>query len=75
MPTRKLLMAADVAEPEVNVTALPKEPPVSENWTVPVAVPAPGETAATVAVNVTDCPKTEGVVEANAVVVVMVATV
>ena len=75
MPTPKLVIAADVAEPEVNVTALPKETPPSENWTVPVAVPAPGETAATVAVNVTDCPKTEGVVEANAVVVVMVATV
>ena len=75
MPARKLVIAVDVAEPEVNVTALPKGTPSPKNWTVPVAVPAPGETAATVAVNVTDCPKTEGVVEANAVVVVMVATV
>jgi hypothetical protein len=37
--------------------------------TVPVAVPAPGETALTVAVKVTDSPNTEGVVEANVVVV------
>jgi hypothetical protein len=29
--------------------------------TVPVGVPAPGATAATVAVNVTDWPKTDGV--------------
>ena len=39
------------------------------NVTVPVAVPAPGETAATVAAKVTDSPNTEGVVEANVVVV------
>jgi len=36
---------------------------------VPVDVPAPGETAATVAVKVIDSPKTEEVVEANVVVV------
>ncbi len=46
-------MAAEVAEPEVSVTE-PREVTPSKNWTVPVAVPAPGETAATVAVNVTD---------------------
>ena len=39
------------------------------NVTVPVAVPAPGVTAATVAVKVTDSPKTEGVVEVTVVVV------
>ena len=33
------------------------------NVTVPVAVPAPGEAAATVAVNVTDCPVEEGLTE------------
>ena len=37
--------------------------------TVPEAVPAPGEFAATVAVKVTDWPKTEALVMANAVVV------
>ena len=47
-------MAAEVAEPEDIVTAVPMALPLSKNWTVPVAVPAPGETGATVAVNVTD---------------------
>ncbi len=67
-------MAAEVAEPEVKVIAEPMALPLSKNWTVPAAVPAPGETAATVAVNVTDCPKTEGVVEANVVVVLALLT-
>jgi len=31
--------------------------------TVPVGVPVPGATAVTVAVNVTDCPKTDGFAE------------
>jgi len=44
------------------------------NVTVPPAVPAPGAVVATVAVNVTDCPKTEGVVEANVVVVLALFT-
>ena len=61
-------MAAEVAEPEVSVTE-PSESEPSKNSTDPLAVPAPGAVAATVAVKVTDCPKTEGVVEANAVVV------
>ena len=34
--------------------------PASLNVTVPVGVPAPGATAATVAVNVIDWPKTDG---------------
>jgi hypothetical protein len=38
----------------------PIGPPPSRNVTVPVGVPAPGGTAATVAVKVTDWPKTEG---------------
>jgi hypothetical protein len=59
-----------VAVPNVRVPA-PKRVAPSKKLTVPVAVPAPGETAATVAVKVTDCPKTEGLVEdVNAVVVV-----
>ena len=45
------------------------------NVTVPPAVPAPGAVAATVAVNVTDCPKTEGFTEdVNAVVVLALLT-
>ncbi len=69
MLTPKLVIAADVAEPEVSVTE-PSESEPSKNSTDPVAVPAPGETAATVAVKVTDCPKSEGFTEdVNAVVV------
>ena len=68
MLTPKLVIAAEVAEPADSVT-VPREVTPSKNSTDPVAVPTPGETGATVAVNVTDCPKTEGVVEANVVVV------
>jgi hypothetical protein len=35
----------------------------SLNTTVPVGVPVPGEVALTVAVNTTDCPNTDGLVE------------
>jgi hypothetical protein len=35
----------------------------SRNVTVPDGLPAPGATAVTVAVKVTDCPKTEGLAE------------
>jgi len=62
-------MAAEVAEPETNVT-VPKEVTPSKNSTDPVAVPALGAVAATKAVKVTAWPKTEGFTEdANAVVV------
>jgi len=63
-------MAAEVAEPEVKVTE-PSEVEPSKNSTVPFAVPAPGEPAATVAVKVTDWPKTEGFAEDVKVVVVL----
>ena len=67
-------MAADVAEPELNVT-VPREVTPSKNSTVPVAVPAPGETALIVAVKVIDSPKTEGLTEdVNAVVVLALLT-
>ena len=57
-------MAAEVAEPEVSVT-IPREVEPSKNWTVPVGVP---EEPVTVAVKVTDCPKTDVFTEdANAV--------
>ena len=42
----------------------------SLNVSVPVGVPAPGATAATVAVNVTDCPRFEGLRDEVTVVVV-----
>ncbi len=44
-------MAAEVAEPEDSVT-IPREVTPLKNSTDPVAVPAPGETGATVAVGV-----------------------
>ena len=66
-------MAADVAEPELKVT-VPSEVTPSKNSTVPVAVPASGAVAATVAVKVIDSPKTEGVVAANVVVVLALLT-
>ena len=74
MLTPKLVIAAEVAEPEDSVIAEPMALPLSKNWTDPVAVPAPGETGATVAVKVTDCPKTEGFTEDVNVVVVGAAT-
>ncbi len=63
-------MAAEVAEPEVSVTAEPMALPLSKNWTDPVAVPAPGAVAATVAVKFTDWPKSEGFTEDVKIVVV-----
>jgi hypothetical protein len=62
-----------VAVPDVRVPVPMMVEPFL-NVTVPPAVPAPGETAATVAVKVTDSPNTEGVVEANAVVVLALFT-
>jgi len=53
-----------VAVPPDNVTGDPKLLPSITNWTVPVRVPEPGATALTVAVNVTDWPNTDGLVEA-----------
>ena len=74
MLTPKLVIAAEVAEPELKVT-VPKEVAPSKNSTVPVAVPAPGETGLIVAVKVTDSPKTEGLTEdVNAVVVLALLT-
>ena len=51
--------------------AVPSEVVPLKNWMVPVGVPAPGLTACTVAVKVTDCPKTGVVVEGTSVVVVL----
>ncbi|GAA5610954.1 hypothetical protein Spla01_02101 [Streptomyces platensis] len=45
-------------------------PPLMTKVTVPVGVPAPGATGATVAVKVTDCPTTDGSGDEMTVVVV-----
>jgi len=42
---------------------LPSVVDPSLNVTVPVGVPEPGAAAVTVAVNVTDCPKTDGLTD------------
>ena len=52
-------VVANVAMPPLNVP-VPIGLPPSRNVTDPVGVPVPGATAVTVAVNVTDWPKTEG---------------
>ena len=67
-------MAAEVAEPADSVTE-PREVVPLKNSTVPAAVPVPGVVVATVAVKVTDSPKTEGFTEdVNAVVVLALFT-
>src|ERR1043166_6277239 len=53
------------------VTAPSKLVPSSVNWTVPVRVPAPGETGLTVAVKVTGSPAKEGLADEATVVVVL----
>ena len=50
---------AKVATPPLSVP-VPRVTPPSLKVTVPVGVPLAGAVAATVAVKVTDCPKTEG---------------
>ncbi len=52
-----------VATPEPFSVPVPKVAAPSLKVTVPVGVPAPGETALTVAVKVTDCPKTDGLTD------------
>src|SRR6266567_1500069 len=53
------------------LTAPPKFTPLVWNCTVPVRVPTPGDTALTVAVNVTAWPNTDGFTEEPTVVVVL----
>ena len=62
--------AANVATPALSAP-VPSVVAPSLNVTVPVAVPLPGATAATVAVNVTPCPNTDGFAEDVTVVVVL----
>jgi hypothetical protein len=49
----------NVALPELKL-AVPSVKAPSRKVAVPVGVPAPGETALTVAVKVTDCPNSDG---------------
>ena len=63
----------NVAKPLLRATGGPRFAPPSRNCTVPVGIPAP---EATVAENVTGCPKTEGLwLEVTAVVVLAWLTV
>ena len=57
--------------PEASVTGVPRSPR-SLNWTVPVGVPTPGATGATVAVKVTDEPNVDGSVPPVSVTTVVV---
>ncbi len=61
-----------VATPALSVP-VPNVAAPSLKVTVPLGVPLPGATAATVAVKVTDCPNTEGLAEEATVVVVPAA--
>ena len=59
-----------VAMPPLSVP-VPMGLPPSRNVTVPTGVPAPGATGDTVAVNVTDWPKTDGLTDEVTVVAVL----
>src|SRR5689334_8368652 len=67
-PTARAVVVK-VADPKLRELVASGVPP-SWKTTKPVGVPAPGNTAATVAVKVTDWPKTEGVSEVVTVVAV-----
>lgn len=60
----------NVADPPLRVP-VPSVVAPSLNVTVPVGVPLPGATTAMVAVNVTDCPKTDGFADEMTIVVVL----
>ena len=62
-PTVNDEMADDVAVPPLRVTADPRLVAPSLNCTMPVGVPAPGATGDSVAVNVSICPKEDGLTE------------
>ena len=64
-------MAPLVALPPEIVTGDPKLVPSIANCTVPLGVPVPGAVALTAAVNVTDWPNTEGLLEELTDVVVL----
>lgn len=62
-PTVNDEMADDVAAPLFKMAGAPKLLAPSLNCTMPVGVPEPGSAAETVAVNVTICPKEDGLTE------------
>ena len=64
-------VVVNVATSEPFSVPVPSVVAPSLNVTFPVGVPAPGATAATVAVKVTDCPNTDGLAEEVTVVVVL----
>jgi hypothetical protein len=66
-PTDRLEVE-NVAVPVESSVPVPSVAVPSENVTVPVGVPAPGADAATVAVNVTDCPNTDALGELDTLV-------
>jgi hypothetical protein len=67
VPTGRLEVE-NVAVPVESRAPVPSVADPSENVTVPVGVPAPGADATTVAVNVTDCPNTDGLGEPDTLV-------
>jgi hypothetical protein len=71
LSTLSVDVAPLVALPLFSITAEPKFVPSILNWTVPVGLPAPGATGATVAVNLTDCPDADGFCDDVTVVVVL----
>ena len=70
VPTLRLLVVTVAVPPESVPVRVPPPPPAMTKVTVPVGVPAPGETGATVAVMETGCPNVDGSGEEVTVVVV-----
>ncbi|GAA5610959.1 hypothetical protein Spla01_02106 [Streptomyces platensis] len=60
VPGLRLLVVTVAVPPTSGAVSVPPPPPAMTKVTVPVGVPAPGATGATVAVMVTGCPKFEG---------------
>lgn len=68
-------MVVKLASPVSFSVPVPKELPSSSKVTVPVGVPEPGLMALTIAIIVTDCPKTGAATFINVVVVLACLTV
>jgi len=66
-----VLNVAVVTPPVVESEGVPSVVDPSLNVTVPVGLPLPGEVTDTVAVNVTDCPKLDGLALEETLVVVL----
>jgi hypothetical protein len=70
LPVTDNVVVLKVATPEPFSVPVPRVAAPSLKVTAPVGVPVAGNTAATVAVNVTDCPNTVGVPDVETEVVV-----